>query len=372
MFRILCFTSFLFPFLVAAQQKADWQGFGIEANIHGGRIYKHTENFKAPVPDFSGAFEINLIKQTYGKKEWEQRRNYPVVGLGFSYTDYGLDSVFGKCYSIYPNLELPLVKGKQLEWTFRAGFGLAYTTRHYKRGPEWDTLNNAVGTRLNNYTLFATDIRYRVNEHWDIQLGGSFSHISNASLRTPNLGINLVGAHVGVRYFPATSRPKKIVRKLDPLKNQWLAQIRLGISANEANVPNGPLYPIYIVSAYASRRYRSKNKMFAGVDYSYHESIYAFLRNNEIEPGRERSQSWKSTVFIGNEFLIGRFGVHLQLGYYLRESYLRLEKFYQKIGCNIYLLQQEKGTFKETFFSVHLKTHKTQAEFAEVGVGVGF
>jgi hypothetical protein len=358
-------------FPLRAQHKP-WAGFGIEANVMGGRIYKHTKNFKAPVPDFSGAFELNFVQQRYGKKAWEQRRGYPLIGVGITYTDYGIDSIFGKCISIYPNVQIPIVSGKSLEWTIRAGFGLGYATRHYERAPKWDTLNNAIGTHLNNYTVFASDLRYRVNNHWDIQLGVNFSHISNASLRTPNLGINLLGAHVGIRYFPVTSRPEHIVRNLAPLKNRWLAQVRLGISANEAGVPNGPLYPIYIVSAYASKRYRSKNKLFAGLDYSYHKNIYAFLRNNEIEPGREKQLSWKSSIFVGDEFLFGKFGIHLQLGYYLKESYLRLEKFYQKIGCNFYLRQAETGAIKESFLSVHLKTHKTQAEFAEVGLGIGF
>ncbi|HRO42670.1 MAG TPA: acyloxyacyl hydrolase [Flavipsychrobacter sp.] len=354
------------------QNTKSWKGFGIEANLMWGRIYKHTKNFKAPVPDISGAFELNFVQQTYGKKDWEQRRNYPVVGLGVTYTDYGIDSIFGKCFSVYPNLQLPIIRFKNVEWTFRAGFGIAYATRHYERAPVWDTLNNAVGTHLNNYTMFSTHIRYRVNEHWDIQIGGNFSHISNASLRTPNLGINLYGVHIGLRYFPITSQPEKIVKKLSSLKNRWLAQFRLGISANEAGVPNGPLYPIYIATAYASKRYKGKNKVFAGLDYSYHENIYSFLRNNEIEPGKEKSLSWKSSVFIGQEYLFGRFGVHLQLGYYLKESYLRLEKFYQKIGCNVYFLQREEGFLKESFLSIHLKTHKTQAEFAEVGLGIGF
>jgi len=372
MLRLFFLLLFILPAGAFAQQTAAWQGFGIEANILGGKIYKHTKNFKAPVAELSGAVELNFVQQTYGKKDWEQRRNFPVVGVGITYTDYGIDSIYGKCFSLYPNLQLPILRSGKFEWTFRAGFGIAYITKHYERAPSWDTLNNAIGTHLNNYTLFSTDFRYRINQHWDLQIGGNFSHISNASLRTPNLGINLYGAHLGLRYFPVTSAPEKKIRALPALKNRWLAQVRLGFSGNEAGVPNGPLYPIYVLSAYASRRYKGKNKVFAGLDYSYHENIYAFLRNNEIEAGNEKSLSWKSAVFVGHEHLIGRFGVHLQIGYYLKESYLKLEKFYQKIGCNIYFVQQEKGFLKEAFTSIHLKTHKTQAEFAEVGLGLGF
>ena len=355
-----------------AQKHKPWSGTGIEFNAMAGKIYKHTKNFRAPVPERSTAFELNLVQQTYGRKAWQQRRNYPLVGVGLTYTDYGIDSIFGKCLSIYPSLELAILRSGPFSWTFRTGFGLAWVSRHYERNGSWDTLNNAIGSHFNNYTVFMTDLRYRVNEHLDLQLGGNFSHISNAALRVPNLGVNLYGVHIGLRYFPVTSRPEPIKQDLPRLKNRWLAQLRMGMAANEYGEADGPLYPVYLVSAFVSKRYAGKNKAFLGLDYSYHEGVYAFLRNNEIEPGRERGLSWKSSVFIGNEFLIGRFGVLLQVGYYLKDAYLQMDPYYQKLGCNIYLLQREKGLLKEAAVSVLLKTHKTQAELVELGLGFGF
>lgn len=366
------FPGALCPAAVLAQNHGSGNGFGIELNLSGGKVLKHTEKFRAPVPELSTALELNFIKQTFGKKEWEQRRHYPLIGAGITYTDYGIDSIYGKCFSVYPNLQVPILRGRRLEWTFRAGFGLAYVTRHYERAPGWDTLNNAIGSHFNNYTVFSTDLRFKLNDHVQIQLGGNFSHISNAALRTPNLGINLYGGHVGLRYFPSGSSPARVVGHLKPLSNRWLAQLRAGISANEYGEANGPLYPVYLLSAYASRRYRSVNKMFVGLDYSYHEGIYAFLRNNEISTGRERQESWKSSIFLGNEFLLGRMGIVLQVGVYTKEAALRMDPYYEKLGTNIYLLQKEKGSLKELFFSVLLKTHKTQAELVEIGLGAGF
>ena len=269
-------------------------------------------------------------------------------------------------------MQIPVIKKGQFEWTFRAAFGLSYISRLYQRAPYWDTINNAIGSPFNNYSFFSTDVRYRINEHWDIQAGFNFSHISNASLRLPNKGINMYGTHVGVRYFPATSRPALISDELSPLKNRWLVQARLGISAIETRAIDGPLYPVYLASIYASKRYLSKNKAFAGIDYSYHSSIYAFLKNNEILPGEEKAHSWKSAVFIGNEFLYGRVGIHLQLGVYIRQAELKLDPYYQKLGMNVYAIQREQGILKELFFSCLLKTHKAQAELVEMGIGAGF
>ena len=235
-------------------------------------------------------------------------------------------------------------------------------------------MNNAIGSNVNDYASFMTDIRYHINQHWDVQLGANFSHISDASYHQPNLGINLAGFHVGVKYFPTTSHPMHIVRDLKPLKNRWLFQFRLSMAFDESNAPLGPVYPIYIATGYVSKRWISKNKAFAGLDYSYHTNIYDYLRNNIgfIQPGTEAQHSYKSAVFVGNEFLLGRVGVVLQVGYYLHQAFQTEGIYYEKLGGNLYLVQKEHGPIKELFLCGFLKTHLSVAEFAEFGMGMGF
>ncbi|MBS1777283.1 MAG: acyloxyacyl hydrolase [Bacteroidetes bacterium] len=373
MVRYLFFLlSFCFVQNVCSQPAPKGEGKGFEVNFCGGKIFKHTKNFKAPLPTLATAVELNYIVQTNGRKEWQQRRNFPLVGFGFAYTNYGIDSVYGKCFSAYPFIQLPILKGKKFEWTFRAGFGIGYVSKCYQRAPVWDTLNNAIGSHLNNYTILCSDIRFHVNKHWDIQAGGNFSHISNGGFRSPNLGVNLYGAHLGFRYFPVSVNPTRTFRPLSHLNNRWLFHVRLGFSATEDKEPDGALYPVYIASAYASKRYHNLNKVFVGIDYSYHESIYAFLRNNEVAPGHERNYSWKSALFVGHEFLFGRIGILMQFGWYVRRSALPNSPYYEKLGANIYLSQCEKGLIKEATVGVFLKAHNAQAEFAELGLGLAF
>ena len=362
----------LFVFRAQAQEADKLAGFGIEVNPIAGKIFKHTQKFKGPVPDLSTAFDINFLQKTDGRKAWQQRRRYLQWGVGLTYTNYGANDIYGSCFGIYPNIQLPIIRGKKLEWTFRFGLGIGYVTKRFSRYPDFDTLNNAISSRIDNFTMFATDLRYHLDDHWDLQVGGNFSHISNAAFRQPNLGINMYGVHLGVRYFPVTSNPTKIVRQLKPLSNRWLLQARVGIAMNGGGNGNGPIYPVWLTSLYTSKRYASKNKIFAGIDYSYHTRIYAFLRNNEIYPGEEKKYSWKSAIFFGHEWLLGRGAFTAQVGIYLKESYIKQDPYYEKFGYNYYLLREEKGLLKELFLSAQLKTHMTTAELAEFGLGVGF
>ena len=349
-----------------------WSGFGVEVNAIGGKVYKHEAKFTLPIPALTTGLDIDFQLKTYGKKEWQQRRKYPTIGIGFSYINYGIDSIYGKCFGIYPNMIVPLISGNKLEWTLRLGDGIGYVTKTYRRTAPVDTINVAIGSHINDFAMIMTDLRYHINEHWDIQAGANIIHISDASFHKPNLGINMIGAHIGVRYSPVTSKPTHIVRELKPLKNRWLAEVRGSMAYVSSYTHGGPLYPVYIASGCVSRRWLSKNKFFGGIDYSYHENIYAYLRNNNLEPGHEAQNSYKSAFFAGNEFLIGRVGIVLQAGVYIKQAYIKLDPVYEKIGGNYYFVQKEHGPIKEFFLCVSVKTDITVAEFGDVGLGIGF
>ena len=366
-------VSLLFVRLGAsAQSGIGGPGFGIEMNTLAGQIIKHSVKFTSPIPPLSTALDMNFVWQTYGKKEWQQRRNFPVIGVGVTYTNYGNNLVFGRCIGIYPNLQIPLIRGKNLDWTFRFGDGLGYVTRKYQTSAPEDTLNGAIGTHLNDFAVFMTDLRYHLNDHWNLQAGANFTHISNADYHQPNLGVNMAGMHVGVQYFPVTGRPKPIIRDLPKLKNRWLFETRFSISYKEARAVGNPILPSWFAAGFLSRRWLGKNKFYAGIDYAYHQDIYAFLKNYGVDYGHEMGHAWDGAFFVGNEFMIGRLGLVTQLGYYYHQTYLKFDAFYEKIGGNFYIVKTEHGPVKEVFVSALLLTHEIVAQLAEFGVGFGF
>jgi len=362
---------FLFVVLTAIAAGPSRAQIGLEVNVVSGKVLKHTSKFNAPIPAGSNAVELALLRQTTGTKDWEQRRSYPLWGLGIKYTNYGDANVLGSAIGVYPLLQIPIVRGNNLEWTVRGGLGIGYATSVYNRAPTWDTINNAIGSHINNFSSFATDLRCRLNGRWSLQLGVAFTHMSNGAMKLPNLGINMYGAQVGLRYWPDGDRRGRIDRERPVLKNRFLLQMRGGIAITEAGKTDGPTYPIYLGTVYGSRRYASKNKVLLGVDYSYYASLYAFQRNNEINVGEERANSWKAGVFVGHEWLFGRMAFIAQFGYYLKQAVNGQDKIYQKLGYNYYLIRSEDGPLRELALSVLLKTHNATAELVEYGLTLG-
>lgn len=359
--------------MLRAQDNKPLAGFSMQANAFTGKVIKHTKSFRLPIPEHSSGMDLNLQWQTWGKKPWQQRRRYPVLGIGIAYTNYGIDSVYGRMVGIYPNLEIPLIKRGRVDWTIRIGDGAGFVSRKYSRRAPIDTLNNAISSTMNDFGFFNMDLRYRASRHLAFQAGINFSHISNASFHQPNLGINMWGYHLGLRYSPVTSLPGIVHRDLSPLSNRWLFQFRYTMAFTQLNAPLGPTYPVYIGTALASKRWLSKNKAFAGIDYSFHEVFRAFAADNlTLQETPNASAGSKMALLGGNEFLLGRVGVVLQVGYYVKNAILVHGKVYEKLGANLYLLQREKGPIKEAYLCAFLKTHSTVAELAEFGFGMSF
>lgn len=369
---VLCFFSLLLLVhnRVQAQDARGRPGFGIEASFLGGKVFKHEKKFTLPIPAFTAGADVNFTWHTYGRKEWEQRRRYPRIGIALAGINYGIDSVYGTMAGVYPNITFPLATGNRLEWTFRLGTGISYVTNRYSRADRVNTVNVAIGAHVNDLIMLRSDFSWSLNKHWSLNAGAFINHISNGSVRKPNLGINVVGASVGFAYFPVTSRPAILHRELLPLSNRWLFQVRCGMSLVSANTHGGPMYPVYLSTAYVSKRWRSVNKAFAGLDYSYHPGLLAQLRDNGMEP-QGAKQPYKAAVVAGNEFLMGRLGIGTQVGAYLVKGYLQKEDVYEKVSLNYYCVQREAGMLKEVFFYISLKAHLNVAEMGELGIGVG-
>lgn len=370
---VLLVVILLNPLLSLSQYSSTYGGVGYEVNMALGKIIKHSVKFTAPVPDYSTSIDINLVFKPTGNKPWHIQCGYPVTGVGILFTDYNSPNIFGRSIGVYPNLQVPIIRRSSLEWTLRFGLGAAYVNKIHQRFPSPDSINTAVSTHINALAVFVSDIRYHVNDNWDFQAGFSFSHISNALYREPNLGVNMCGIHIGARYFPKTH-----LKKIQPCslnansKNRLLVEVRGGIAHKEARAVGNPVKPAYIGALSLTKRMWCRNKFIIGADIAYHKEVYAFLKNYGVEYGKEKQHSWDGGIFVGHEYIIGRVGLIAMVGAYYRQTFLDFDPVYQKMGAKYYLLNKEKGLGKELFLSALLNTHGVVAEYAEFGLGMSF
>ena len=181
----------------------------------------------------------------------------------------------------------------------------------------------------------------------------------------------MAGIHIGAQYFPVTFKPKCIRKDLPKIKNYWVVNMRGGVGYKEARAKGNPILPKYIGALSVGRRWHGRHKAFIGIDYAYHNDVYAFLKNYGVDYGHEMGNAWDGSVFAGDEYMVGNLGIIGQIGVYYRQTFLKFDPYFEKFGCNYYLFKRTHGFFKETYLSAMLLTHGIKAEYSEFGLGIG-
>ncbi|MEZ5046897.1 MAG: acyloxyacyl hydrolase [Chitinophagaceae bacterium] len=348
--------------LYSQQNLSAWQ-----CNYMGGKIFKHSPKIHIAVPPYSQALELSYTMQTLGKKEWHQRYGFPEIGMSVTAANYG-SSALGYAIGVYPTIQTRLIKIRSGNLYLKVGAGLGYVSKKWNRLPNEDTLNNIIGSHINNFTMFQLGVKQPINKHWVAHAGFHFFHTSNASAKQPNLGINAYGLFIGASYYPNTYvnvfEKKVWGASKNPLEFYW----KNSIAYAEDKVVDGPMYSFFSNAMMLSKKYRNKSKIQVGLEATYSSKLYALFVNNHIYPGQERKKAWIYSAFLSHEFIFGSVGVPLQMGTYIRRE-LGGIPVYQKLGFNVYMLKKPYGFLKNIYASALLKTHFLQAEYAEFGLG---
>lgn len=346
------------------------KNYSYGVNYLGGKIYLHTPKIYVAAPPYSQALEFNFNKQTLGNAYWQQRFGFPETGLSVCVAHYG-SPLIGWAAGLYPTIQFRIINFGKGYWYWKLGGGIGIASKSWKRTPPEDSINNIIGSTVNNFTMIQTGIRYQIATNWTIQAGLHFFHVSNAGMRKPNFGINTTGGFVGVNYHP-----KGFVNHFEkadqrPYKNPLNFGIQAACSFAEAKIANGPMYPTYGLSAFAAKMYRGKSRFALGVDLTYVSRLYAHYKTNFQYPGSERAHAWIGSVFMANEFVFGKIGLPLQLGYYLNRP-AGGYPIYEKLGINWHFYRHPDKRIKDLYLSTQLKTHYATADYAEFGVGLLF
>ncbi|HOZ50517.1 MAG TPA: acyloxyacyl hydrolase [Chitinophagaceae bacterium] len=365
--RILILIFCLLPNYSFAQKKNKSNGVSFGMNYYGGKILIHTNKIHLNPPPYSSAFEISYNKQTLGNKDWHHRFGFPEVALNSIFSMNGSKEL-GNAIAFYPSIKFRILRLNKIEWYYKFGGGIGLASKHWNRTPYSDSMNNIIGSQVNNFTMFQTGIRYSINPKWTAQAGLHFYHLSNAAARSPNYGINTLGVNVGLNYHPKNEVTHFEKQQLKKRKNPLNFNLASSIAFAEDKTPDGPLYPIFTGTASFIKMYKNKNRIMIGSDAIYNTRFRALIRNTFQTNNNEFISTWQYTAFLGHEFLFGRVGFPLIAGAYLNRP-LEGKKIYQKLGMNYHFHHPKEGTFKDVYLSLMLKTHLVQAQYAELGLG---
>lgn len=323
------------------------------------------------VNPLSHVLEASILFPTSGKKIWHQRYGFPEIGLSLVYSSFGNPEVLGWGVSLMPSLRGLITQRQQWRIQYVLASSLIYASQSFDRVE--NPTNNVIGARISNLTHFGFEGIWQFHPKLAYVIGISGTHLSNARVRIPNLGINIPALKMGIRYSPQQTQERKSASPPPSQKGlQVYPGIRLGYGFTSSKVPDGPIYPVYLASFNVNTFWRNKIRFKLGLEGFFNTSISEFYRNHQADWVPLPSGAIGIALYGGFEYALGRFSIVGHLGPYLKRAELMDYFLYTKLGTQYYLFDQQLKDRKQVYLGIYVHSHSGEADFAEIGLGYLF
>ena len=342
------------------------QNLMLEMRLHYGFLMSHhleLDRFQAHFP----AFEVSLQKGTFGKEQWEAMYAYPIMGLSIWSSPLGGFKEIGSAVAFYPFIDFPLFGNQSNGINFRLGVGLGYLTNKFD--PTKNYTNFAIGSHLNACGSLYFEYRYQPSKRLSLEASFGLTHFSNGSTKTPNYGLNIITANVGIAYFLQKSNPylnKKIQPKLYPYEFDGRKTIGLEFSTafafKDMSQQFGRRFMVFAAFFNVLKQVSYKSKFGLGLDATYDGSDKFLLQQRNYQVTSEL-QVLKTGVNIAYELLISRASFLFNVGIYTSGKEKSEGDLFQRLTLKYQL-------YNHLFTNLVLSVHLGRAEY--VGFGLGY
>lgn len=359
--RILYALIFLLFSLSLKAQQYDWH---LNGQVIKGFILQHNEHVAHLANSHPYGIELSLQQKLNGKREWESFYNKPIVSYGLSY--YNLKNPkLGHLIIGSAAMDLPLRRTEKTALYFRIGTGLVFSTNPYDR--ETNNQNNMVTSTIS--FLLQTRLTYEIqlNEQISLTPNLNVTHASNGAQQSPNRGINIITANMGVSY-KIKSQQAEESREIKPLdKTPYQLYLLLSGGRNTKTLQVREPLPFFNVLLFGQKYINEKSDLGIGLEYFHSYSLKKQLETDWFRQndGGTIPDFKRFALLVGHELKFGKLGFITHLGVYLYNPSKSNMPIYTRFGL--------RYQFHENIMAqVALKTHAATAEQAELGIGWRF
>jgi len=360
----------LYAGLSFAQSPWGLNGVALEAGFQYGRVIPIHPQYPS-VEQHAKTYELSVLWQTLGGKPWHQRLRYPFVGVIFNHSQLGNRLTLGNSNVLLAQIGWQRPgDGHRWVWNARLATGLAWLNRPFSRLN--NPLNIAIGSRLNNATSASFGVGYRLTKSTMLLSLITLMHYSNGNASRPNLGINLPLAQLSVRYTPMRSSATRLPASSGQIRKPVRPFARFIFGINEKGVAGGPKFPVYGLSAGASRLITGAYRLSVAVDVYHEARVYDFIVLQQINEGKQRWTATRVALITGHELLIGHLSAVGQVGVFVHNSFLSQSLVSTRIGMQYYWHDPVIRSAKNLFCGIYVKSDRGEAVFLEFGLGYLF
>ena len=338
----------------------------VDIKSHVGNPIVYSDSLDQSLRNTFWALDYRFGINSHERMPQDAILNFPNYGLGFTHYQMSSDSI-GNPMGFYGFFASPLFHhGELLHIGFEiaAGFSFNFNTFHLVNNPK----NDLIGSNVNVYFNLSLWYALKLSERLDALASVDFTHFSNGTMNTPNKGLNLYGANLGLRYHFQFLEKKSEFKRVKGKHNKkefspyYELATWFGFSGKAINTPSydGPVYFTGTLSTDFNRRYGWIGKYGLGLDVFYDYSLINRYENRSEAKNRD-------FTFIGihgnHEFIVGDVALILQIGTYLWKGSDVKGNFFIRTGLNYDL-------GKHSFLHLSLKSQNgLKADYIELGMG---
>ncbi len=338
------------------------QSYNIEFGGKIGLLSPHRPVMKhLPQENIIGV-DFSYFKEVTGKKSWHSIYNSPKIGLGFYYSNLGNSQILGNAIGIHSAIFFPFIKNQKHQFGLNLKLGVARISKPF------DLIINPENIALSSYINCLAIAGLQYNYTFDkLSIGAKLelTHLSNAALKAPNLGVNMYQTSIVLGYNFS--------------KNKMKLELINSEKSFENTKNKNYLYFLGFIGQKQLSNHLGINYKVSGGTLAY-QHIFSLpigfeigldlMKNNSdvqliLDKGYMVENVYKSGAYVGYVLTLEKLQFLVLMGTYIHDQFNLNDKIYHRVGMRYTLLNR-------FVLNCTLKSHWGNADYLELGLGLRF
>ncbi|MBC8486771.1 MAG: acyloxyacyl hydrolase [Bacteroidetes bacterium] len=357
-----CILFLLLNFSLYSNPKGDSSSsyFISGVRLHYGFIFAHTKDIQKAAHSHPVGIQVDFGWHLTSNKAYDYCNCYPRLGLSLYYWDFRNPEILGTGINLIGFAE-PFIKAyKKLSFSIRPGIGVAYHNNPYDEITNPDNL--CYSTAFSYALLLNGTLNIRISNHLIFNIAFNYNHISNGGVKMPNKGLNYPSFSLGLDF---SSKPLNFQEKKQTTQIHFEKKLKrhIGLFVGFKGVSEDDnLYFVKGIFGKLSKQISRSSALAGGIELIADGSE---KQKDKLYTGVHNNAQYMGSVMAGYEYLLGRFALTIDLGFYFYNTDRRTDIIYQRYGM-IYKISEK------VFTGINLKAYRHVADFFDIRLGVTF
>lgn len=335
------------------------------------KFVQHSKKATFDSPSYSYLIDLRCSLLEQKLVAWKQYWNNPKIQLHAAYIDYGDAHILGKAFGVFPSIGFSVVRLKNYQLRFQIGSGIAYVTKVYDKidNPK----NSAIGAHLNNITQIAFANTIRVSNELDAIFDLHLTHVSNSATSTPNAGLNLVGASIGIYKKFQNQIPKTNIALSDSaftVSHRWFLDAHYGYGISEYSFAGGPKFKVDVANLGVGYHISRYFHLMIGGEYEFKRSTFQFFYQDFETEAVARILATRWSAYGSGQMDFGPISIRGQVGTYIFKDALIQNTFPYYVKLTTIVSPFPKNWQLQPYLGVQLKSHGAVAQYLALVSGI--